>query len=231
MLIKVFDLLQHEDLLDLYTRYPSIKEWFNEPLRQSVEQQADFLGGSEGPGDEGELSVGAFDKALRHALVSARKRNGPEFARLAGETFGPRLCPIDQFPGQSQMNIFVQGALYDVYSWNPEPWKIPDYDELAKLEALICLPGDTDTELPITDKGIFYFPGMDTHMIAANERWFFSAASIAIDCCKSNSSRFHHLNAFRRIFTNVCSTADVTRAKVQLAQPRTARRFQGGISA
>jgi len=53
MLIQVFDLLQHEDFLDLYTRYPSVKAWFREPLQQSVAEQADLLLASEGPGDEG----------------------------------------------------------------------------------------------------------------------------------------------------------------------------------
>ncbi|KAI4940158.1 hypothetical protein J4E86_011124 [Alternaria arbusti] len=154
----VFDLLQHEDFLDLYTRYPSVKAWFREPLQQSVAEQADLLLASEGPGDEGELAAGAFDKALQYALLCARKRNGPEFARLAGETFGVRLCPIDRLPGESQMNKFVEGALHDVYSWEPDPWAMPDDDELAKLENLVCFPSDTDTDLPMTDEGIFYFP-------------------------------------------------------------------------
>lgn len=214
MLIQVFDLLQHEDFLDLYTRYPSVKAWFREPLQQSVAEQADLLLASEGPGDEGELAAGAFDKALQYALLCARKRNGPEFARLAGETFGVRLCPIDRLPGKSQMNKFVEGALHDVYSWEPDPWAMPDDDELAKLENLVCLPSDTDTDLPMTDEGIFYFPGMDSHMIAAAERWFFSAASIAIDFCKSNSPYFYCRCAFQRISTNVNSTADVTATKV-----------------
>ncbi|KAH6860691.1 hypothetical protein BKA58DRAFT_431829 [Alternaria rosae] len=128
MLIQVFDLLQHDDFLDLYTRYPSVKALFREPLQRSVAEQCDFL-------------------ALQYALLRARKRNGPEFARLAGET-----------SGESQINNFVEGALHDVYSWEPEPWAMPDDDELAKLEALICLPGETDTQLPMTDEGILYFP-------------------------------------------------------------------------
>jgi hypothetical protein len=175
-----------------------------------VAQQADFLGMSEGWGDHPELSNGAFNEALQYALICARKRNGPEFARLAGETFGPQLCPIDRFPGWSQMNIFTTGALHDVYSWYPEPWKIPDDDDLAKLEALLCLPGDTDTQLPVTDEGVFYFPGLDTHLWAAKERWFFSAASIAIDYCKLYSSPPHCLFAFPRISTNILSTTDDT---------------------
>ena len=180
ILIKVFDLLQEDDLVDLDTRFPSAKGWFHGPLRQSVWEQSDMLEASEGPGQIKESSTGAFNDALHHAIACARRRNGPEFARLARETFGMGWCPIARAPGWSQMNMFVTGALSDVYAWHPEPWSMPDDKELLKLEALLCIPDDTDTELPTTEEGIIYYPEMELHVLANDERWFFSAASVAI---------------------------------------------------
>jgi len=64
---------------------------------------------------------------------------------------------------------FLMESSSKASSQSPTIWGPADDDELAKLESLICLPGDTDTQLPMTNEGVFYFPGMDTHMIAAAE--------------------------------------------------------------
>jgi hypothetical protein len=34
--------------------------------------------------------------------------------------------------------------------------------ELSELEALICQPGDADTQLPATDAGTYYYPELGT---------------------------------------------------------------------
>ena len=39
------------------------------------------------------------------------------------------------------MNMFAEGALSNAYGWQPEIWNTPDDDELANLEASLCLPG------------------------------------------------------------------------------------------
>ena len=180
ILIKVFDLLLEEDFVDLDSRFPSVKDWFHGPLRQAVWEQCDTLEASEGPGQSKDLSTGLFSDALHYAIACARRRNGPEFARLARDTFGMGWCPIEFAPGLSQMNMFVTGALSDVYAWHPKPWSSPDDKELSKLEALLCIPDDTDTELPATEEGVIYYPEMTSHIQATSERWFFSAASVAI---------------------------------------------------
>ena len=39
------------------------------------------------------------------------------------------------------MNMFAEGALSNAYGWQPEIWNTPNDDELANLEASLCLPG------------------------------------------------------------------------------------------
>ncbi|KAI4917485.1 hypothetical protein J4E85_010004 [Alternaria conjuncta] len=230
MLIKVFELLQPDDLHELYTRFPTVKRWFDIPLRQSVVEQVDKLEATEGfSGDEEdhELSESAFAHALQYALVCAKDRNRADFVRLTRGLFGVGQCPIDWAANYTQSNIFVEGALYDVYSWNPEPWSLPDDAELAKLEALLCVPGDTDTQLPINDEGTFYFPDLNTHIKAAKERWFFSAASIAIDFCESQMTR---LERILRTLADFYSETNVTREKAQHAHDSAQRRLQSSVS-
>ena len=230
MLIKVFELLQPDDLHELYTRFPTVKRWFDIPLRQSVVEQVDILEATEGfSGDEEdhELSESAFAHALQYALVCAKDRNRADFVRLTRGLFGVGQCPIDWAANYTQSNIFVEGALYDVYSWNPEPWSLPDDAELAKLEALLCVPGDTDTQLPTNDEGTFYFPDLNTHIKAAKERWFFSAASIAIDFCESQMTR---LERILRTLANFYSETNVTREKAQHAHDSAQRRLQSSVS-
>lgn len=73
--------------------------------------------------------------------MRARNWNGPAFAKLTGETSGSKMCPIDEFPGHPWMNMFAEGALSNAYGWQPEIWNTPNDDELANLEASLCLPG------------------------------------------------------------------------------------------
>lgn len=57
---------------------------------------------------------------------------------------------------------------------------------MSKLERLICEPGDSDTLLPTTEEGVFYFPDIAEHFHAARYRWYFSAAAVAIEFCEFN---------------------------------------------
>ena len=177
-------MLQHEDFLDLYTRYPSVKMYFNAPLRRAMANRTDELGA---PEDSGQDILGqTFSDALQHALVLAKTRNPVEFAKLACTTFGIGDCPIRRVALRiTQVNIFAEGALSEIFHWMPAPWSLPEDSELSKIEALICQPGDSDTQLPTTDEGVLYFPDTADHLAAAHTRWFFSAAAIAIDFCKS----------------------------------------------
>ncbi|KAI4616396.1 uncharacterized protein J4E87_008662 [Alternaria ethzedia] len=58
-------------------------------------------------------------------------------------------------------------------------------EDLAKLEALICLPVDSDFRHPMAEDGTFYFEDISDHVRASGSSlWYFSAASIAIDFCE-----------------------------------------------
>jgi hypothetical protein len=126
-----------------------------------------------------------FSDALQHILILAKNRNPPKFAELACTVFGLGRCSLDGGIATSyRNNYFVEGALCHIFPWHPKPWSLPSDDELARLEAFICTPGDTDTRLFITDDGVFYFTDVSEHVKASRERWYFSAASIAIDFCE-----------------------------------------------
>ena len=127
----------------------------------------------------------SFSDALQHVLVLAKNRNPPMFARLACTMFGMGRCPLDG-GFFYENNYFIEGALYDIFSWHPNSWSLPNDDELSRLEALICMPGDTDTRLSVTDDGTFYFSDVADHLEYWNlyRLWCFSAASTAIDFCK-----------------------------------------------
>jgi hypothetical protein len=179
MLIRVFELLQQEDFAGLYTRFPSVRGWFDAPLRRSVALQDDELVLS--LGDAEKLASQAFSDALQYALVFAKDRNPSGVARLACETFGLGLCPIRVHGHNVQSNIFVESALHEVFTWNPTLWSLPNNNELAKLESLICLPGHAGQQLPVAYAGSFWYAEMTTHSDAANTRWYFSAVFVAID--------------------------------------------------
>jgi hypothetical protein len=78
MLVCVAELLQHEEFVDLNMRYPSVKQWFGQPLRQAVALQIDNLGAQFSP-LEGDLDYDilnhTFSDALQHALVLARNQD------------------------------------------------------------------------------------------------------------------------------------------------------------
>ncbi|KAG9186725.1 hypothetical protein G6011_09833 [Alternaria panax] len=164
ILVKVSEILENKDLLDLRTRFPSVYGWFEESLHLSVARQLDEFGWSEGMGAD--LASKAFSDALQHALNLAKKRRCPLLVDLVGSYSN---------------DYFVEGALYDIFSWHPKSWKLPSDDELAKLEVLICIPAPTDEDQPTTNDGIPYFSDVAEHLGVANMRWYFSAASIAID--------------------------------------------------
>ncbi|KAI0585025.1 hypothetical protein Alg215_02721 [Pyrenophora tritici-repentis] len=173
-------LLQHDDFVNIYTQYPSVKVWFNTPLRQSVVERVDKLANSESWVDD--IARQAFSNALQHALLLAKSQNPTEFAKLACEVFGTRQCPIPVYDNLgSEINFFIEEALYGIFSWHPAPWSMPKDDEVKNLEALICRPEHTDDGLPIKDESDRCFRNIALHIKAAKERWFFSAASIAID--------------------------------------------------
>jgi hypothetical protein len=154
MLIIAMELSQQEDFNDLYTRFPSVRGWLDTPLRLSVARRSDELDSSEGFSKD--IANQAFGDALQYALLLAKNRNPTKFARLACETFGLGDCPIKDAAWLEQSNLFVEGALYEIFTWDPKPWIVPTDHELTKLEALICQPGDTDDRLPATDDGVFY---------------------------------------------------------------------------
>jgi hypothetical protein len=78
----------------------------------------------------------------------------------------------------------MEGALSDIHDWHPEPWYTPGDKEISRMEALICQPGDSDDQLPVTDEGLFYHPDIAVHFKHAQHRWFTSATAAAIDSCK-----------------------------------------------
>ena len=80
----------------------------------------------------------SFSDALQHVLILAKNRNPPRFARLACTVFGTGRCPLDGgIASYHSNNLFVEGALYDIFSWHPDSWSLPSDDELSKLETLI----------------------------------------------------------------------------------------------
>ncbi|KAI4665863.1 uncharacterized protein J4E78_003328 [Alternaria triticimaculans] len=178
MLVCAAELLQTEDFTDIYNRYPSVEYWFRVPLRRAIARQTDELS----PSTDEDVRSQAFSDALQHALVLAKNRHPSKFAKLVSPTFGLGDCPIGSVGlGMVQNNLFVEGALSDIYHWHPAPWCMPSEQELSRLEALICQPGNSDTCLPITKDGIFYYEDIRDHFDAAKSRWYFSAAAVAID--------------------------------------------------
>lgn len=93
------------------------------PLRQSVAEKTDQMASSETSSDD--IAIQAFSEALQYALVLAKNRNGPRLAQLACTTFGMGLCPINAATVFRQENYFDLQALYEIFSWNPQPWSLP----------------------------------------------------------------------------------------------------------
>ncbi|KAI4714652.1 hypothetical protein J4E89_000333 [Alternaria sp. Ai002NY15] len=186
MLVCAAELLQPEDYVDVYDRYPSAQHLLQAPLRRAIAQQTDDLGASEEAGED--ILSQSFSDALHYALMLAKQRHPSRFAKLVGATFGLGDCPVRRtIGGVMQNNLFVNGALSDIYHWHPVPWCVPDDQELSTLEALICQPGESDILLPVTDDGIFYFRDIREHSHAGLLRWYFSAAAVAVDFCKCSS--------------------------------------------
>ena len=185
MLVCAAELLQTEDFTDIYNRYPSVEYWFRVALRRAIARQTDELS----PSTDEDVRSQAFSDAHQHALVLAKNRHPSKFAKLVSPTFALGDCPIGNLGlGMVQNNLFVEGALSDIYHWHPAPWCIPNEKELSRLEALICQPGNSDTCLPITEDGIFYYKDITDHFYAAGSRWYFSAAAVAIEFCKLSST-------------------------------------------
>ncbi|KAI4932513.1 hypothetical protein J4E85_002911 [Alternaria conjuncta] len=189
ILVCAAELLHPDDLVDIDSQFPTVKHWFHAPLNQAVTHRTDELGTSDDSCKE--VLSQSFSDALQHALVLAKNRHPSRFAELTRETFGLGDCPIRSSTlGFVQNNLFVQGALSDIYHWHPTPWSIPGDKELSKLERLICEPGDLDNLLPTTDEGVFYFPDITEHFHAARYRWYFSAAAVAIEFCSDYVSGY-----------------------------------------
>ncbi|KAI4638003.1 hypothetical protein J4E93_010471 [Alternaria ventricosa] len=127
-----------------------------------------------------------FSDALQHILILAKTRDPPKFAELACSVFGLGRCPLAPWNiSDPHNNYFDEGALYSVFSWHPNSWMLPSNEDLAKLEALICLPVDSDFRHPMAEDGTFYFEDISDHVRASGcTLWYFSAASIAIDFCE-----------------------------------------------
>jgi hypothetical protein len=102
--------------------------------------------------------------------------------------FGAVLCPLrEPVVRFAQLNIFEQGSLHAIHELKPNFWHIPEEEELSELEALICQPGDSDTQLPAADDGTYYYPELGAQRKGQNTKWFLSATAIAINFCKSSS--------------------------------------------
>jgi hypothetical protein len=128
--------------------------------------------------------------ALHLALDIAKSRDPPQFSMLASRVFGAGVCALrESVCPRAQNNIFEHGSLYAVYMWRPQPWHIPEEDELSELESLICKPGDSDTQLPATDDGTHYYYGLNDQLHARDVKWYFSATAVAVDFCKSTSKQ------------------------------------------
>jgi hypothetical protein len=187
-----------------------------------VEDQCDRFGWTEGPYCQ-DLSSLDFRDAFQHILILAKNRNPPKFAELACTVFG--------VGSRRRNNYFVEGALCHILPWHPKPWSLPSDDELARLEAFICTPGDTDTRLFITDDGVFYFEDVADHVEASKERWYFLAASVAIDFCEYSltpealviSTLVSPFVILIRLFTNKLSAKATTKANAQFAYAHTQR--------
>lgn len=74
--------------------------------------------------------------------------------------------------------------MHEVYKWRPPVWHIPREDELSALEALLCRPGDFDTQLPVTSDGEYFYLHGRKNFDLRGRQWFFSAAAVATEYCK-----------------------------------------------
>lgn len=99
---------------------------------------------------------------------------------MASKVFGVGQCPLDEFRGWPQCDLFVEGSLCAIYSWRPPSWYIPEENKLTTLEALLCRPGDSDTRHPTIEDGIPYFRDIREQRCVLDNRFFFSATAVAI---------------------------------------------------
>ena len=134
-----------------------------------------------------------------------------------------------------QENYFDLQALYEIFSWNPQPWSLPVDSELTKLGALLCQPDEMDERTPIMDDGTPYLPHIDAHMKTANQRWFFSVASIAIDFSKYFALYIPCADPIYTTFLfhsliNLCSAMSTQRTKIELAHTCTQRELSSCVS-
>jgi len=185
MLILVAQLLHREDFDVLFASYPSVETWYRRTLQEAMAAQSN--GEFANPRDRREdIRNLDFNEALHHALMLVQARHPSKFEALASTTFGMRTCPIRNYAmGMPQHNIFTEGAFPEILHWLPELWCLPEENELAKIEALICQPTDLDNPLVKTkENGTRCFDGITCQLDALDHRWYFSAAAVAINFCK-----------------------------------------------
>ncbi|KAF2824896.1 hypothetical protein CC86DRAFT_48363 [Ophiobolus disseminans] len=176
--VCVAELLQPEDLLEIYHKHPNVARVIKETLVRAIQNQTDDLNDDlENPLRYSQ----SFVEAVHDALDRAKTRHPSQLARLSRKLFGPTTCrlrtPVLREP---QMKLFVEGALHAVFTWRPPSWAVPQEEEIAALEALLCQPGESDTQLPATDDGVYFYPEIDSQISALGYRWYFSATAIAI---------------------------------------------------
>jgi len=182
ILVCVAGLLQPEDFAELYHQYPTVAHVFRDTIAQLSGNQANNLNNLEKYIRHSQPLV----DAVHHALDLAKTRHPSQFARLSCKVFGAGTCPLDTARfALIRDNLFTEGALHTVYSWRPPLWHIPEEDEVSALEALLCRPGDSDTQLHATDEGEYYYCEIGEHVSARMTRWFFSATAVAIKFSKS----------------------------------------------
>ena len=173
MLACVTVLLQASDFIDIEARYPNMGLYFGDLLPRAIAEQRDKFGVWMGSIRVNHVVHHACIDALLFALQRAHSRSTERFAQLTSRAFGKGRCPVGLYGDQN--NIFNKGSLVYLLSWRPDPWLIPQDEDLSRMENLLCKQSDPRPPRAIDSQLC--------HRSMENIRCYFSAAAVAIDYC------------------------------------------------
>ncbi|KAF1958236.1 hypothetical protein CC80DRAFT_490842 [Byssothecium circinans] len=186
------ELVTPKILTQLGHEYPTVVQYFREPLQTAYESHRGDRDGwiqwklgacRDNTGHEMLLSA-TFNGALSLVLRLARTSNRRRFDEVTAKAFGDEPPHLDE--QYAWRHLFVEGALEQVLSWDPAPWSIPIEEDIRNMEALLTLPKSDDEiwEWVHSQPNPFeWMPSVDVDLIHLSQgaKWFFSATAVAIN--------------------------------------------------
>ena len=174
MLICVAGLLQSSDFDDIESRYPNMGLYIGGQLPQAVARRHDYLIHRMASIRNDDVVFQACIDALLFALNCANTRNPEQFKQLTSGVFGHGTCPVGF--SRDDNNLFKKGSLDELLLWRPDPWWIPEDEDLSRIETFLCKQTNPG---PVRGSD-----GEMNHFSLNKFRCYFSATAVAIDYCK-----------------------------------------------